>query len=96
MKDTLAFDSVPEESTEVATELPAGPEGESLSLDLFGENEPAVGDTVTLKVTAIDPENGRVTVILPGAAKPGGIDAAAAAMDETDGDFAVNAGKTSI
>jgi hypothetical protein len=61
-----------------------GGEGESLSLDLFGDKEPKVGDVVTLKVTGIDPENGRVTVTLPGAPKRGGIDAAAASMDEED------------
>ncbi len=86
IEKTMAFDSVPEESTELTPEtpeaMPVASEGESLSLDLFGENEPAVGDTVTLKVTAIDPENGRVTVILPGGEKRGGIDAAAAEMDE--------------
>lgn len=94
-KDTYAFDeSLPTGETmsdpaqppvaEVAETVTEGPEGESLSLDIFGEKEPAIGDMVTLKVTAIDPENGRVTVILPGAPKGGGIDAAVAAMDEED------------
>jgi hypothetical protein len=57
-------------------------EGESLSLDVFGGKEPAVGDMVTLKVTAVDPENGTVSVMLPAAKKMGGIDAKAAMMDE--------------
>ncbi len=88
-KDTYAFDSAPQESPDVAPEaseapdpMPEGPEGESLSLDLFGDKEPAVGDTITLKVTGIDQENGTVTVSLPGGDKTGGIDDAAAAMDE--------------
>ncbi len=86
----MAFDSVPEESTDVAQEapevpdtMPEGPEGESLSLDIFGDKEPAVGDMVILKVTAIDPENGRVTVVMPEAGKKmGGIAGQAAALDE--------------
>ncbi len=95
-KDTYAFDSAPDEvdsaaryaddSTDLAPEstepVAEGPEGESLSLDLFGDKEPAVGDTITLKVTGIDQENGTVTVSLPGGEKTGGIDDAAAAMDE--------------
>ncbi len=98
-KDTYAFDeSLPTGETmsdpaqppvaEAPEAVEAGPEGESLSLDIFGDKEPAIGDMVTLKVTGIDPENGRVTVILPGAAKPRGIDAAAAEMDASDHDEA--------
>lgn len=93
-KETFAFDdSIPSGETvsdpaqppvaEAAEAITEGPEGESLSLDIFGESEPAIGDMVTLKVTGIDPENGRVTVVLPEAGKKiGGIAEAAAVMDE--------------
>ncbi len=83
---TMAFDSVPEESTEVPDtlpELPAEDTGETLSLDVFGGSEPAVGDRVTLEVISIDPDSGSVTVRMPaGGEKTGGIADAAAALDE--------------
>ncbi len=72
----------PEESTEAPDAGPEASEGESLSLDVFGDKPPTVGEMVTLKVTAIDPENGRVSVMLPAAKKMGGIAKQAAMLDE--------------
>lgn len=88
----MAFDSAPPEAAEMESEeMPEmeapeseASEGESLSLDVFGGTAPAVGDMVTLKVTAIDPDSGMVSVMLPKAKKPGGIEAKAAMMDEED------------
>ncbi len=88
---TMAFDDAPEESTEAPDTVPEAAEpaaeaasepGESLSLDVFGDKPPTVGEMVTLKVTAIDPENGRVSVMLPAAKKMGGIAKQAAMLDE--------------
>ncbi len=89
-KDTYAFDSAPQESTDVAPEapeapeaMPEGTEGETLSLDVFGGSEPSVGDRVTLEVISIDPDSGSVTVRMPDdGEKTGGIADAAAALDE--------------
>ena len=90
----MAFDSAPPETSENETPsspegdsgMPESAEGETLSLDVFGDKEPTVGEMVTLKVTAVDPQNGTVTVMMPAsrpAAAAGGIAAKAAAMDET-------------
>ncbi len=94
----MAFDTPPEESTGAPDGAPEAPDtvpesaeapaeaasepGESLSMDVFGDKPPTVGDMVTLKVTAIDPENGRVSVMLPAAKKMGGIAKQAAMLDE--------------
>lgn len=90
---TMAFDTPPDDATEApdtkpeATEAPdtapEGAEGETLSLDVFGGKEPAVGDMVTLKVTAVNDQDGTVTVSMPAAAKKmGGIAGKVAALDE--------------
>jgi len=62
---------------------PAEDSGETLSLDVFGGSEPAIGDKVTLEVTSVDPESGSVTVRLPSAKKAVGIAAKSAALDES-------------
>lgn len=88
----MAFDSapeIPEESTDTQDEIPEGapeaPEGVSIPLAAFGDEAPTVG--ATLKVTAVDAENGTVTVsvskpAMVAAKKMGGIAGNAAALDE--------------
>ena len=57
-------------------------EGDTLSLEIFGGKTPAVGDKVTLEVTAVDPENGTVEVSMPDQkAAGGGIDGLTSALD---------------
>ena len=95
---TMAFDSAPDEvDSSVAPEESDQPttdqepdanepgessEGETLSLDVFCGKEPTVGQMVTLKVTAVDPENGTVSVMMPAVKKMGGIAKQAAMLDE--------------
>ena len=85
----MAFDSVPPEAeVEEETEVVETPEVESVAgeatipIDAFGSIVPKMGDT--LKVTAVDTENGTVSVKVSGAVKRGGIEAKAAVMDEMD------------
>jgi len=92
MDKTMAFDSNPaddsagpantsEQEPDVKDPNEAS-EGETLSLEIFGGKTPAVGDKVTLEVTAVDPENGTVEVSMPDQkAAGGGIDGLNSALD---------------
>ena len=89
---TMGFDSNPaddsagaantsEQEPDVNDPNEAG-EGDTLSLEIFGGKTPAVGDKVTLEVTAVDPENGTVEVSMPDQkAAGGGIDGLTSALD---------------
>lgn len=88
---TMAVDSPPEDYADPANTSEQEPdmeysnevsEGETLSLALFGKMPPAVGSTVSLKVTAVDPENGTVEVSMPGMKAASGIDKLTSALDE--------------
>lgn len=48
------------------------PETATLSLEMFGGNPPTEGATISLQVTAVDTENGTVTVTMPTSGETGG------------------------
>lgn len=68
--DEMEQPGTPEENPEEAT----------LSLEMFGGVAPKAGQSITLKVSAVDPESGTVSVVLP-SGKPSGMADAAAAFD---------------
>ena len=86
----MAFDDAPDEvdsSARYADKAPeaaeAAPAGTEIPIDAFGDTPPTVG--ATFRVTAVDAENGTVTVSLSSPAKKmGGIAGKAAALDEHD------------
>ena len=77
--DSAGAANTSEQEPDVNNPNEAG-EGETLSLEIFGGKTPAVGDKVTLQVTAVDTDNGTVEVSMPQKAG-GGIDGLTSALD---------------